>query len=76
MKIWNNTTPSFISNRERERERYTIKRGEEVETGDDEVGEGKVVDLLVLVRRRQQMVHHLQETDVPIPLEHRRIARR
>lgn len=53
-----------------ERERYTIERGEEVETGDDEVGEGKVVDLLVLVRRRQQMVHHLQVTDVPFPLEH------
>lgn len=45
--------------RERERERYAIDRGEEIEAGDDEVSEGEAVDLLVLILPRQKLVHHL-----------------
>lgn len=43
----------------KERERYAIDRGEEIEAGDDEVSEGEAVDLLVLILPRQKLVHHL-----------------
>jgi hypothetical protein len=47
-----------------------------VKAGNDEVGEGEAVDLLRLVRRRQQLVHHLHVRHMSIPLEHRRTTRR
>lgn len=43
-----------------------------MEAGDDEVGESEAVDLLALVFRRQQLVHHLKESNVAISVELRR----
>jgi hypothetical protein len=67
-------TNSFLKNkarvREREREKYAIKGGEEVEAGDDEVSESEAIDLLILVRPWQKLVHHLQVSHVPILVEH------
>lgn len=68
---------TFIGN-QTEREDYGVELAEEVEAGDDEVGESEAVDLLSLVLVRQELVHHLQEHHMPIFVEQsrRRMRRR
>lgn len=48
---------------------YAVERAEEVEAGDDEVGESEAVDLLGLVLVGEELVHHLQVSHVLFSLE-------